>query len=1040
MPINASDDPAERLDALLDQGRFSEAEELARILLGVPDCHRIALAALARAAAATGDRATALRYAGRARRVAPDDASLAALLGALLIAAGRADEAIPHLDASLAMGAGTEAEMALASARFLTGEAAAAAALVESLLGRLPVRRTPILAGLADQAVHSGTVPGWMALDEIAPNTMRIIGAMRVCSGPGVSLRIAGVADGTLFPNGQLPAAFLERFGIGAGCPDALLAGFALPMPPGWRGEPVALFLGEVAFLGAPVGIASSEGTGRRAIEGEVSLTGSRLTGWVRRPGGPGRDMTVTVIDERARERIVTAVGGAFHLDLGDSGLTPGRLWVAAAGIPLEGSPVGWTDWPAVARVLGTPKDGEAWRRVLAAGLPPIPMPVDEPPPRQAQARMAAGVDVVIPVYCGRTETMACIAAVLDTTATMPGTVVVIDDASPDAGLTEELRALAASGRIHLVRNPSNLGFPASANRGLAVHADRDAILLNADTLPAGDWWRRLRAAAYSSPGVGSATALSNDASILSYPSGGGPIPDRDGVAARDALAAAANAGLRVEIPTGVGFCWYLRRDCLDEVGALSETRFGRGYGEENDFCLRARRMGWRHVAAADVFVGHVGSRSFGSEKSRLLARNLAALNALHPGYDGLIRRFAADDPLAAARRRLDEARFVVAGADGNVLLLVTFDLGGGVARHVEERCRQREADGLRTLILRPHPPAAGRPARCRVEVYDQPDLKDLVFTPATEAEALCEFLLRAGVAAIEIHHLLNHDPMVDELAGRLGVLLDVVLHDYGPICPRITMIDGSGRFCGGPDEGEDGGRCTRCVALNGSRFGRGLSVAGYRARHATLLRNARTVLAPSRDAADRIRRHVPGAAVTVRSWDDVRPPIPRRPAGRPGGTDAKPWRICVIGAVGAHKGYHVLHDCARDAATRALPLEFILVGHSQDDVSLFATGQVFVTGPYREGEAAGLIAETGADLVFLPSVWPETWCYALSEAWAAGLPVLAFDLGAMAERIRDLGGGWLLPLDSGAGAVNDALLAACRGTVPYLPPPDRSP
>ena len=48
------------------------------------------------------------------------------------------------------------------------------------------------------------------------------------------------------------------------------------------------------------------------------------------------------------------------------------------------------------------------------------------------------------------------------------------------------------------------------------------------------------------------------------------------------------------------------------EADGLDAVTFGKGYGEENDLCMRARARGWRHVLAADVYVHHVGGRSFG--------------------------------------------------------------------------------------------------------------------------------------------------------------------------------------------------------------------------------------------------------------------------------------------------------------------------------------------------------------------------------------------------------------------------------------------
>jgi hypothetical protein len=129
-----------------------------------------------------------------------------------------------------------------------------------------------------------------------------------------------------------------------------------------------------------------------------------------------------------------------------------------------------------------------------------------------------------------------------------------------------------------------------------------------------------------------------------------------------------------VEIPTGVGFCLYLRRDCLEAVGPFDEQAFPRGYGEENDFCLRATKLGWRHLAATDTFVRHLGSRSFGDERHGLVTSALKTLEARHPGYRKLIDQFTILDPLAPMRQRLDIARIRAAGHSGRLVHAASSD------------------------------------------------------------------------------------------------------------------------------------------------------------------------------------------------------------------------------------------------------------------------------------------------------------------------------------------------------------------------------
>ena len=95
----------------------------------------------------------------------------------------------------------------------------------------------------------------------------------------------------------------------------------------------------------------------------------------------------------------------------------------------------------------------------------------------------------------------------------------------------------------------------------------------------------------------------------------------------------------------------------------------------------------------------------------------------------------------------------------------------------------------------------------------------------------------------------------------------------------------------------------------------------------------------------------------------------------------------------------------------------------SIDDEALIATGRVYVTGRYHEAEAEALVREQSGQVAFLPSIVPETWNFALSTAWAAGLPAIVFDLGAQAERVRRCGHGSVLPLGLSASAINDHLL-----------------
>ena len=135
------------------------------------------------------------------------------------------------------------------------------------------------------------------------------------------------------------------------------------------------------------------------------------------------------------------------------------------------------------------------------------------------------------------------------------------------------------------------------------------------------------------------------------------------------------------------------------------------------------------------------------------------------------------------------------------------------------------------------------------------------------------------------------------------------------------------------------------------------------------------------------------------------------------------PVRVAVVGSLNQDKGMNVLRDCARAATLRRLPIHFVLIGSSADDRMLLDAG-VFVTGRFAPHEVAALLQREQPTVGFVPSVVPETWCYAMSALWEAGLDVLGFDIGAQGERIRGTGRGRVIP----AGVSPDHVLIALLG------------
>lgn len=268
-------------------------------------------------------------------------------------------------------------------------------------------------------------------------------------------------------------------------------------------------------------------------------------------------------------------------------------------------------------------------------------------------------VTVIVPVYQALDELSACLAA-LDRTLPAGARLLLADDASPDPAVPAMLERFAATSRlaVRIARREANLGFVGNVNRAFAQSAPDDVILLNSDTVPAPGWYEAMRACADSDARIGTITPWSNNAEICSFPDlcRVAPLPD-EAAAARIARAARASRETHYrELPTGVGFCMYVRRAMLDAIGDFDQATFGRGYGEENDLCRRAVGHGWRNVLCHHAYVAHRGGASFGPTGHHPGGENLARLVARYPNYNALVAEFILQDPLAPLRESIASA------------------------------------------------------------------------------------------------------------------------------------------------------------------------------------------------------------------------------------------------------------------------------------------------------------------------------------------------------------------------------------------------
>ncbi|WP_207870425.1 glycoside hydrolase family 99-like domain-containing protein [Pseudomonas sp. 51_B] len=246
---------------------------------------------------------------------------------------------------------------------------------------------------------------------------------------------------------------------------------------------------------------------------------------------------------------------------------------------------------------------------------------------------------VIIPVYNAPTEVKNCIESVLIHTPA-DVSIIVINDGSTDPKISTLLASYKES-RIKVVDNEQNIGYTRTVNLGIKLAEDNDVILLNSDTVVTPNWTEAMRASAYMEPRIGTVTAMSDNAGAFSFPKQGihnlKPEHFTHDEYATHLVDRTFNCSF-VEVPTGSGFCFYIRRNLLNDIGDFDHELFPRGYGEENDFCLRANASGWKNVVSPWVFIYHVRTASFKGEKDKLVKSGVDTVIKKFPDYSERVR------------------------------------------------------------------------------------------------------------------------------------------------------------------------------------------------------------------------------------------------------------------------------------------------------------------------------------------------------------------------------------------------------------------
>ncbi|ERN42345.1 putative glycosyltransferase [Rubidibacter lacunae KORDI 51-2] len=339
-------------------------------------------------------------------------------------------------------------------------------------------------------------------------------------------------------------------------------------------------------------------------------------------------------------------------------------------------------------------------------------------PAGKSSSRREEKVDIIVCIHNALADVRLCLNAIVRETKP-PYQLYLVNDGSGEETSCYLREFTSQHPNITSIETEVAGGYTKAANRGLRASSAEYVVLLNSDTIVPSGWLERLLECLKSDPKIGIASPLSNAASWQSVPeiyaAGGGwavnELPAGYSTSDMADVVSSVSQKRYPRVPFLNGFCLCLKRAVIDEIGYLDEASFPKGYGEENDYCLRATDAGFDLAIADSAYIFHAKSKSYGDKRRAELAkagsRSLEAkhgkeriasqveLMRNHPLLEEMRLRVRQRLDQALSKPRGDMGARVRLGSDRqpSILFLLPVRGGGGGAHSVVQ-----EASGMRKL------------------------------------------------------------------------------------------------------------------------------------------------------------------------------------------------------------------------------------------------------------------------------------------------------------------------------------------------------
>ena len=627
--------------------------------------------------------------------------------------------------------------------------------------------------------------------------------------------------------------------------------------------------------------------------------------------------------------------------------------------------------------------------------------------------------DIIVPIYNAYESVVECLESIVLGTDLKKNGLIIIDDKSTDDRIVKYITKFVKNNgdkNIEFLCNENNLGFVKTVNRGMK-HSSNDVLLLNSDTVVSINWLEKIKKCAYSAENVATVTPFSNNATLVSVPIclQRNEIDDIDIKEYNDILEKLSTHDYP-ELPTAHGFCMFIKRSVLDEIGYFDEESYGRGYGEETDFSYRCLDFGYRHLLCDDTIVYHKESQSFSSERDKVIEEHMKILKDKYPLYCDRTDRWLKYLPIKNYAEKIYYSLKLNNGLSNVLILIHNWETKtGGTTLHVRDLIQSLN-DKYNFFVLSIHPDFDNYVLYSVINGEEHKIILNKVFRYSDYAfynsnyKKLLETIIDDfNISTIHVHHMQNHYFDVVSVAEEKKIKKIITLHDFYSLCPTINMLECGGKFCIGKDDKN----CSKCLLKL-----RGLKnniVTNWQSNFHEFLKKFDKIITPSEDAKQYISKFYNDLNIQViehgleTQKSNYRPDI-----------NKKTFNVAMIGVLCNHKGGNIFHELINLSKGN---IHFHSFGYSEIKSLSKNRKNYTYHGLYKREELPKLLAQNNIDLICFLQKWPETYSYTLNEAIASGIPVLSFDIGAGAERIKKYGFGWTIPLSYSIDDLNSKIL-----------------